>query len=104
MTSPTQRSLAHLRKNGYRVAIVEKWNHFTKRRADLFGVVDLLAIRAGETLAVQTTSGSNVAARAKKIADAEATPDMRKAGWRLVIHGWRKAANGKWTLREVDCS
>lgn len=102
--TPTQRSLALLRGQGYRVAIVEHWNPHARIRQDLFGIVDLLAIRDGQTLAVQTTSGSNVAARVKKIAEAEATPDMRRAGWSIIVHGWRKAATGKWTLREVDCS
>lgn len=102
--SPTQRTLAELKKRGYRAAIVERWNHFAKIRQDLFGIVDVLAIGNGETLAVQCTSGSNVAARVKKIADSEATPDMRKAGWKIVVWGWRKNSKREWTLREVDCS
>lgn len=104
MTSPTQRSKAYLEKQGYRVAITERWNPHARIRQDLFGVVDMIALRGSETLAVQTTSGSNVSARVQKIADAEATPDIRAAGWRFVVHGWRKAANGRWTLREVDVS
>jgi hypothetical protein len=102
--TPTQRSLAHLRQAGYLVAIVEKWNPHARIRQDLFGVLDLVAIKDGQTLGVQTTSGSNVAARVTKIAEADATPALRRAGWSLVVHGWRKAANGRWTLREVDCS
>lgn len=102
--SPTQRTLAELKKRGYRAAITERWNSFARIRQDLFGVVDVLAIGHGETLAVQCTSGSNVAARVAKIAEAEATPDMRRAGWRIAVWGWRKNAAGKWTLREVDCS
>lgn len=102
--TPTQRSLAEMRKRGYRCAVVERWNSFTRTRHDLFGVIDVLCIRAGETVAVQTTSGSNVAARVKKIADNEATPDMLDAGWRIMVHGWRKGSNGRWALREVDCS
>lgn len=102
--SPTQRTLAELKKRGYRVAIVERWNQWARIRQDLFGIVDVLAIGNGETLAVQCTSGSNVAARVAKIAEAEATPDMRKAGWKIAVWGWRKNSAGKWTLREVDCS
>lgn len=102
--SPTQRTLVELKKRGYRAAIVEKWNQWAKIRQDLFGIVDVLAIGNGETLAVQCTSGSNVSARVKKIADAEATPDMRKAGWKIAVWGWRKNSAGKWMLREVDCS
>lgn len=102
--TPTQRSLAYLRKQGYRVAVVEKWNSHVKIRQDLFGVVDLLAIKEGETLAVQTTSSDHVAERVRKIADAEATPDIRKAGWSFHVHGWAKRASGRWELRIVDVS
>lgn len=102
--SPTQRTLKHMRDQGYVSAVVEKFNHFVKRRQDLFGVIDVLCVGNGETVAVQTTSGSNVAARITKIAEAEAVPELRKAGWRIVVHGWRKNSKGKWILREVDCS
>ena len=102
--SPTQRTLAKLRKEGYRAAVVEKWNPHAKIRQDLFGVVDVPAIREGETLAVQSTSGSNVSSRVNKIAESEATQDIREAGWRFVVHGWRKNAKGRWQCREVDVS
>lgn len=109
MNSPTQRSLALLREAGYRCAIVEKWIPQTKRRNDLFGFVDLLAIRDNETLAVQTTSGSNVASRITKITEdcADALADVRAAGWRIEVHGWRKVKrNGRlvWDARVVDIS
>ncbi len=101
--TPTQRSLAKLREEGYMVAVVERWNPYARIRQDLFGVVDLLAIRDGETLAVQTTSGSCVSARVKKIADSDATPKIRAAGWRFEVHGWRKL-KGRWACRVVDVS
>lgn len=108
--SPTQRTLAELRKTCQLVQVVEKWNPHARIRQDLFGIVDVLAIRAGETIAVQATSGSNVAARVSKIAESAALPLLRKAGWRVIVHGWRKVAvkrGGKamrWDLREVDIS
>lgn len=102
--SPTQRSLKLLRERGYRAAIVEKWNPHARIRQDLFGIIDLLAIRGSETLAVQTTSGSHVAERLKKIEDSEAIADIRAAGWGFHVHGWRKGANGRWACREVDVS
>ena len=102
--SPTQRSKAHLEKQGYRVAITEHWCPFSHRRKDFFNIVDLLAIREGETLAVQTTSGSNVSARVKKIAESDAIADIRAAGWGFHVHGWKRGTNGRYTLREVDVS
>lgn len=102
--TPTQRSLAHLRAEGYVVAVVEHWNPHARIRQDLFGCIDLLALRGGETLAVQTTT-TGVAARVRKIADNEQLPAMRAAGWTIHVHGWRKSARTKkWTLRTVDVS
>lgn len=103
-TSPTQRSLAVLREQGYTVAIVEHWNPFARIRQDLFGFIDLLALKDGETLAVQTTSYSNMSARVKKIAEHELVSVVRKANWKIVVHGWKKDSKGKWVLREVDVS
>jgi hypothetical protein len=101
--TPTQRSLAYLRDEGYLVAIVEHWNPFARIRQDLFGFIDLLAIRRDETLAVQVTA-SGVSSRVKKI---EASPHLgrvREAGWRLHVHGWRKNSKGKYVMRIVDLS
>ena len=102
--TPTQRSLAYLRDQGYVAEVVERWNPFARRRIDLFSVIDIVCLGDGETIGVQTTSASNVSARVKKITASEHLPALRRAGWRLVIHGWRKNAAGKWVLREVDLS
>ena len=104
MSSPTQRSKAHLEKQGYRVAITEHWCPFSRRRKDMFNVVDLLAIREGETLAIQTTSASNMSGRVKKIAESDAIAAIRAAGWGFHVHGWKRGTNGRYTLREVDVS
>jgi hypothetical protein len=107
MSSPTQRSLKYLRLLGYRVEIVERWIPGANIRRDLFGFIDLLAIKDGEVLAVQTTSGSNVAARVAKIASDElagAVADVRKLGWSIHVHGWRKNSKRRYVLREIDVS
>ena len=103
MTSPTQLSIAKLKKEGWCVGVVEHWNAFARIRQDLFGFIDIVALRGEETLAVQTTSYSNVSSRVHKIADHENTPFVRKAGWSIHVHGWHKVGN-RWQCREVDCS
>ena len=103
MSTPTQRTLAHLRGLGYLAVVVERWNPHAGVRQDLYGIVDVLAVKSGETVGVQATSGSNVAARLKKITEHENLPKLREAGWRLLIHGWAKK-RGRWTLRELDLS
>ena len=102
--SPTARSLKHLRAAGWEADVVEKWIPGANIRKDLFGCIDILAIRGRETLGVQATSGSNVASRVSKITDSPMLPKIREAGWGLQVHGWSKRANGRWALREVDIS
>lgn len=103
MSSPTQRSLKLLRDRGYRADVVEKWIPGANIRKDLFGFIDVIAIKDGETLAVQSTSDNNVAARITKIEDSDALADVRDAGWNIHVHGWRKVKN-RWQCREVDVS
>lgn len=103
--SPTQNTLAELRKRGYRAEVVERWNPHARVRNDLFGFVDVLAIGPSGTLAVQATSYGNMSARVRKITEqcTDALADVRAAGWAIEVWGWRKV-NGRWTLRVVDVS
>ena len=103
MSTPTARTLAKLRKEGWRPWVVEKWNHHTKTRLDLYNIGDVLAIRGTETLLVQATSYSNVSSRVKKIAESEHIAAIREAGWRVEVWGWHKVGRF-WTARIVDCS
>jgi len=101
--TPTQRTLAYLREEGYLCAIVEKWNPHVKIRQDLFGFIDILAIKKGETLAVQCTS-TGVAARVKKIQESEYLARVREAGWKIYVIGWSKNSKGKYVMRLLDIS
>lgn len=102
--SPTARTLAKLRKEGWLAWVVEKWIPQTQQRSDLFGFIDVLAIRGDETLAVQSTSRSNVSGRVRKITEHENLAAVRAAGWSIHVHGWGKMANGRWECRVVDMS
>lgn len=100
--SPTKRTLRYLRDLGYQADVVEHWNPHARIRQDLFGFIDVIAVSAAGTLAVQATSGSNVSSRVAKI---ESHPNLRAvldAGWQVVVHGWRKNSKGRWVLREVE--
>ena len=102
--SPTQRSLAYLRKQGYVCQIVEHWNAFAKRRVDLFGVIDIVCL-GGSILGVQTTTGDNLSKRVQKMLDEPNVISWLRAGGMLVAHGWsKKGPRGKakrWAVREV---
>lgn len=100
--SLTLRTTKHLREQGYLVATVEHYNSFTRRKHDLFGCIDLLAIGNGETLAIQVTSRSNMSARIKKIEDNLALPEMLRSKWRILVYGWDKGPNGRYRLKEFE--
>ena len=101
MTSYAPRSKALLVERGYQVATVEHFNAFTKRKHDLFGCIDLLAIGHGHTIAVQVTSKGHISDRRHKIEEAEAYPEMLRSGWSVVIHGWYKEGRF-WKLKEEE--
>jgi len=43
-TTPTQRTLAELKRRGWTRQVVEHWQSFSRRRIDLFGVIDVVAL------------------------------------------------------------
>jgi hypothetical protein len=97
--SPTQLSLRWLREHGYLAEVVEHYSSFDRKRHDLWGFVDILAIRRNEVLAVQTTTASHVSDRMKKIADSPYVGLVREAGIGIAVHGWsQKAPRARWTL------
>lgn len=102
--TPMQRSLKLLRDRGYLVAIVERWNHYAKIRQDLWSFVDILAIKSGEVLAVQTTSVNNVASRIHKIVKSDHICTVLSAGIKVTVHGWGKTGprgqRKMWECRE----
>jgi len=102
-TSPTQRTLAMMREQGYVCWITEHWNYYAKIRQDLFGFIDILCLKKGEIIGVQTTSYSNVSARVKKINDHDNVSVVRAAGIKIVVHGWHKSGT-IWKCRIVDLS
>jgi hypothetical protein len=121
MTSPTQRTLAALRKAGWLAEVVERWNQYAGIRQDLFGVFDIIAVQDKPTssmvvipcstwgiLAVQCTSASNHSARVKKIIESPKAFSWMLAGGRIQVWSWRKAGErGKakrWTSRVEDIS
>ena len=88
VASPVARSLAHLRAAGFWVDTVEHWNSFAKVRRDLWGVGDLLAFDARQTLLVQCTTAENLAAREKKVRKWAGLADWLVGGRRFLLHGW----------------
>jgi hypothetical protein len=99
--SPTARSLVLLRRDGWLVQVVEHFNHFSKRRADLFGFADVLAVLPGAgVLAVQATSAANHSARIRKALSLPALRTWLRAGCRFEVWSWGKR-DGRWAVRKT---
>ena len=97
MSSPTQRTLAELRKRGHIAAVCEFWRAIPGHpaggvRKDLFGFLDLVALVDGRIVGIQCTSGANTSARERKIR-AECWDNASawlSCGGRIEVWGWRK--------------
>lgn len=96
--TPSQRTQSWLREHGYLVGNVEQFIHPTKHaavghRRDLFGCIDMIAIKPGVVLAVQST-GTDFAGHMKKLTGPRR--DQVKAwletGQPFLLIGWRKLA------------
>ena len=96
--SPTSRTIEVLKRSGYHPEIVERWNPWSKTRRDMYGVIDVLAVRRGETLAVQTTTMSNRSKQINKMLAAPGTIWMLDAGWKVEVWAW-VLRKGRWALR-----
>lgn len=103
--SPTARTLAWCRRQGWTAAVVEKWNPHAEIRQDLFGCIDVVALQPGQTgvLGVQATTATNVSHRlAKMVAEPRARVWL-ECGNRLLLVGWAKQGSGPkktWTRSE----
>lgn len=98
MTTPNQRSRELLESEGFVVALVERYCTWSNTRHDLYGFADLLAVGNGRTIAIQSTTDSNLSARRKKLRDCAAVPVCLAAGWCIEVHGWSKKSN-RWQCR-----
>lgn len=88
--SPMEHTLAYLRRRGWEVARTEHWNHFAKRRQDLFGFIDVLAVNDSNLVAIQTTDGSHHAEHVAKILG---IPVARQLVYHMDIEIW------SWSLK-----
>jgi hypothetical protein len=87
-----QLSLVRLREQGYLCAITEhraRAQGGTTILKDLFGFVDIIAVRGDVTLAVQATTEGNAMNRVHKIEESDLYEKVRKA-WLIEVWGWRK--------------
>lgn len=103
MTSPTSRTLNYLRRDGYQVAVVEKWVPRAEVRSDLWRFADVLAVHPvrREFLLVQVTTRGNMSSRLSK---SRVQPELAvwlETGGRFEVHGWAMV-DGRWSVKRIE--
>ena len=95
--SPAQLSLQALRERGYSVEMVEHYNYFTHRRKDLWGFIDILAVKENSVLAVQVAGGMGEKSKhLDKISKSEIFPIVKSSGIKIELHIWRKLITSRY--------
>jgi len=89
---PTKKTRELAAKRGWLIDTAEHFNTFTQRKTDMFGFIDLVALDGNNVIAIQATSGSNCAARVKKILEDREDEATRwlQSGGRILVIAWRK--------------
>ena len=108
MTSPMERTLKVIKAQDLPYWKVEYWNAFSRRRVDLFNIIDVIVLDNG-IVGIQVC-GSDISSHKLKIMDTEknATFNWLSNGGRLEVWGWRKLVKKrgkkakKWTPRIID--
>ena len=88
--STNSRSMAYFTEAGYICKKVEIWNPYDKKRHDLFGFIDTLALGHGELLAIQACGASDYQAHRRKIIAETNALLWLIAGNSIVLQSWRK--------------
>lgn len=100
-----ERTLIWLRKQGYTCDVVERRVARSFVTRDLFGCLDLVAIRDGESgvLGVQTTSAQHLAERVTKVQAEPRAALWLSCGNRIMVIGWKQETTGRklWTPKIV---
>ena len=98
MASPTKETKKLLESEGYLVDVAEYSMRHSNRNRDLFGFIDLVGIKEGDLVAIQTTSRSNTSKRINKVAESPAARIWLLSGNRIEVHGW----GGRSGLKRVE--
>ncbi len=90
MSSPVARSLQWYRSQGFLAYSVSKWIPQAKITVDFAGFADIIAYcpERKTTIACQSTTVSNQAAREKKILNLASAWAWVKVGNMIHVHGW----------------
>jgi len=96
MVKSLQRTMKWLRDDGWLVGKVETpWNQWSRKRADLFGMLDAIGVRGKEVIGIQACSTGELPAHERKIRSSPHFGTWCVAS-KILLVGWsQKVARNK---------
>ena len=87
--------------------VVEKWIPHTRRRKDLYDIIDIVGCPRKPSrypvYGVQATSAGGMSARLKKLKENPNTLVLLRAGWGIFLYGWKKnQKTNRWEVKIVN--
>jgi len=100
--SPTARTLVRLRQLGFLADVCERYLAAVRRKRDLFGVADVVAVHPRDRLVllVQATSRAHVSDRLARVRQRPETEQLLRAGVLVEVWGWHRVG-GRWMVHRV---
>jgi len=79
-----------VRDAGFFIGRVEHYDSFSRKRHDLFGIIDYVAMGQGSIIGVQSTSYSGKSAHKAAIEDSKTVRMWLKCGGKFLFVAWKK--------------
>jgi len=86
----TQFTLKWLRERDYTCGIVEKYNFYSRKTTDLFNIIDIVAMKEGELVGVQSTSQNGKPEHYKTITQEPRSRLWLSTGAKILLLTWTK--------------
>ncbi|MFO7970169.1 MAG: hypothetical protein R6U40_00295 [Desulfobacterales bacterium] len=87
--SNTSRTLEYIRSQGWEADKVEQYNVYSRRRKDLFNIIDIVALTEHGITGIQSC-GQAFAEHDRKILSEPLALKWIEKGGHLILIGWRK--------------
>lgn len=89
MSTPTRKTLDWMNKREWVHGLVEQYNHKIKRKNDLFGIFDYIALDGDYIIGVQSCDASFKAHTKTILKHREAAIKWLKGQGKILLIGWR---------------
>lgn len=91
-TNYDAKTMKLIRDEGFFIGKVEHYNSFSRKKQDLFGIIDYVAMGNGMIVGVQSTSYSSKSAHRMAILESSVLPVWLRSGGKFILVCWKKNA------------